>query len=178
MPTGWWLILGVLLHHQVDAGINPHHCHHLLWGDTEPNCCFWCPAVSKDYNRRHNLYLNVTIHSYKLRDLGSTTVLTLPSWRCDHYKFKGRTWQQYESNSFMKHHNGWCYVCPCPIAGLRISEDPRAGGGGALEAECLMWQLEIVRMSRDTELHNVQPWPVIRASCHSVSLWDCLLLCY
>lgn len=43
------------------------------------------------------------------------------------------------------------------------------GGGGAEEAECLTWQLEIVRMSCDTTLQHPQPRPVIQAACQSVS---------
>lgn len=39
-------------------------------------------------------------------------------------------------------------------------------------AECLMWQLEIVRMRGDTVLQLPQPWSVTQSACQSVTLWD------
>lgn len=38
--------------------------------------------------------------------------------------------------------------------------------------ECLMWQLEIVRMRGDTELQLPRPWLVTQPACHSVTPWD------
>jgi len=53
------------------------------------------------------------------------------------------------------------------------------GGGDAgvwrrsnTRTECLMWQLEIVRMRGDTELWLPQPRPVIQSDCQSVTLGE------
>lgn len=48
-------------------------------------------------------------------------------------------------------------------------------------AECLMWQLEIVRMRGDTELQRPRPRPVIQprlSVSHSPRFQLCVLLCY
>lgn len=106
-------------------------------------------------------------------------------------------WQQYEAiftrGAIISTGDALC-LCPPALLGEMRSQYRGRGwwwwwgwGWGWVwrrsnaAAECLMWQLEIVRMRGDTELQRPRPRPVIQlrlSVSHSPRFQLCVLLCY
>lgn len=106
-------------------------------------------------------------------------------------------WQQYEAiftrGAIISSGDALC-LCPPALLGEMRSQYRGRGwwwwwgwGWGWVwrrsnaAAECLMWQLEIVRMRGDTELQRPRPRPVIQprlSVSHSPRFQLCVLLCY
>lgn len=106
-------------------------------------------------------------------------------------------WQQYEAiftrGAIISSGDALC-LCPPALQGEMRSQYRGRGwwwwwgwGWGWVwrrsnaAAECLMWQLEIVRMRGDTELQRPRPRPVIQprlSVSHSPRFQLCVLLCY
>lgn len=106
-------------------------------------------------------------------------------------------WQQYEAiftrGAIISTGDALC-LCPPALQGEMRSQYRGRGwwwwwgwGWGWVwrrsnaAAECLMWQLEIVRMRGDTELQRPRPRPVIQprlSVSHSPRFQLCVLLCY
>lgn len=106
-------------------------------------------------------------------------------------------WQQYEAiftrGAIISTGDALC-LCPPALQGEMRSQYRGRGWGwwwgwgwgwvwrrSNAAAECLMWQLEIVRMRGDTELQRPRPRPVIQprlSVSHSPRFQLCVLLCY